>query len=152
MRTNLLNAALLLFLIFQAGAIARENVRAPSLIVPAHYDGPVDPKIHEWMKTLRNKNGKWCCTEADGHVPSGWGLPGTRTQYWVALPSHTLHIDVPDGAVLHEANRLGVPMVWYRSEISPLSGPMPGVRWVIECFLPLSLVAIPASNAERNTG
>jgi hypothetical protein len=90
--------------------------------------------LHEWFEHLASGKGL-CCSFADGYVIEDADWDSEDGHYRVRVPKvagsiDTMWVDVPDEAVISEANRAGRTMVW------PLYG-YEGVS--IRCFMPGSM-------------
>ena len=83
--------------LFAGSATARDDGRYAS--------SPLKP----WFDSLRSKKGL-CCSDADGSVVSDVDWESKDGHYRVRLEGQW--IDVPDDAVLKEANRDGRTLVW----------------------------------------
>jgi len=105
----------------------------------------LDPETRDWVRTLKNKIGGFCCDTADGFPVEvdGWDMAGTvddtsgmgqwaaayaRSGYRVRLADGKWH-DVPNYALIDpRTNKLGYAVVWVR--------PPEGPSFHILCFLP----------------
>jgi len=70
----------------------------------------IDPKIRDWFKSVRSKNGIPCCDIADGHRTDYDQKPDNH--YWVPIAGEWRQ--VPTEAVVENAgNPTGEAIVWY---------------------------------------
>lgn len=75
----------------------------------------------EWVQKQYAKDGHWCCSAADGRpVDARIDADG----HWQAhvtpehFPDATDHwLTIPDDHVLHQANPMGVPLLWYNQRM-----------------------------------
>ena len=111
---------------------------SPWLMFPAlgrNLDGRYeDSPLHEWFERLASGKGL-CCSYADGYVVADADWDSKDGHYRVRMPeavnsNNLLWVDVPNEAVITEANKTGRTMVW------PLYG-YQGVS--IRCFMPGSM-------------
>ena len=80
---------------------------------------------HDWVHGLHSPAGAWCCDISDGHTITDADWQTKNGRYQVRIDREW--IDVPEGAVIGEPNRIGVTIVWYyRMDGNP----------VVTCFLP----------------
>jgi hypothetical protein len=94
----------------------------------AHDDGryaQTDPSIKKWVEGLTDDQGAGCCATADGYAPEEVEWDIDTGKYRVRIDGKW--VDVPDGAVIKEPNRLGYAVVWYWRGYSTIH---------IRCFLP----------------
>ena len=93
-----------------------------------------DSPLHDWFERLASGKGL-CCSYADGYVVADADWDSKDGHYRVRVPeavnsNNLLWVDVPNEAVITEANKTGRTMVW------PLYG-YQGVS--IRCFMPGSM-------------
>src|SRR4051794_1507771 len=88
----------------------------------ARDNGPyaqVSSEIKRWVEGLTDQRGRGCCATADGFKPEEVEWDINQNAYRV--------INVPEGAVIKESNKIGYALVWYYTD----SGNV-----FIRCFLP----------------
>src|SRR5436190_13552970 len=102
------------------------NVRARDLD-GRYTSSPLKP----WFDTLKSSGGSRCCSDADGTALSDIDWEAKDEKYRVRLNGEW--IDVPDDAVVTEANRAGPTMVWPLNKLDGM-----GIR----CFMPGSMSSI----------
>jgi hypothetical protein len=85
----------------------------------------VAPEIKTWIEGLTDHQGHGCCATADGFRPEEVEWDIAKGAYRVMISGHW--INVPDGAVIKEPNRIGFALVWYYTDDGAV---------VIRCFLP----------------
>lgn len=87
-----------------------------------------NPERNDWLKSLHSKNNTWCCNGDDVTYLDGsdWEIKGSR--YRVRVEGQWL--DVPDGALIEEPNRIGTAMVWLSKGYSGTA---------VRCFVPGSM-------------
>lgn len=109
---------------------------------PAHprYAGaePVQysPEILDWIKGLQSSQQRSaCCDLADGDFTQQDLRPGAdgRTHFFATVEGEW--VEIPDGALVREPNRIGRPIVWYSRWMGLNGKPVTFVR----CFLPGAL-------------
>jgi hypothetical protein len=83
--------------------------------------------LKPWFDSLRSGKGP-CCSDADGFALSDPDWESKSGHYRVRVDNEW--IDVPDDAVITEANRAGRTMVW------PIKG---SLGTSIRCFMPGSM-------------
>lgn len=82
-----------------------------------------DPKIRDWIRSLKDKFGVSCCDTADGEEVEGWFFG--ETGYRIKVKG--IWLDVPASALLTVPNLLGYARAWlYYEDGKPK----------IRCFLP----------------
>lgn len=95
-------------------ALSVTSIAASHAIDNGQWSG-VDPKIRDWLKSVRSPRGIPCCDIADGHrtdweirpygyyVPVPWFPPGREN--WIMVPPET---------IVHDAgNPIGDAVIWY---------------------------------------
>ena len=107
------------------GALALVMTSSPALGRGDGRHAQVAPEIRQWMEGLTDAQGRGCCATADGFQPDEVEWDTRENHYRVRIAGAWLV--VPDGAVIHEPNRLGYAVVWYFVDNG---------RVVIRCFLP----------------
>lgn len=70
----------------------------------------VPPEIRRWIERLTDKQGRGCCSTADGY-PAEAEYDRDSNSYRVRIGG--VWYVVPDVAVVTEGNKLGYAMVWY---------------------------------------
>lgn len=70
----------------------------------------VPPEIRRWIERLTDKQGRGCCSTADGY-PAEAEYDRDSNSYRVRIGG--TWYAVPDVAVITEGNRIGYAMVWY---------------------------------------
>lgn len=85
----------------------------------------VSPEINTWIEGLTDDKGRGCCATADGFKPEEVEWDMTQNAYRVMIGGEWFN--VPDGAVIKEANKIGYAIVWYYKDSGKL---------FIRCFLP----------------
>jgi hypothetical protein len=106
----------------------------PAELAEARDDGRYQNLSEEtriWVENLTNRHGKSCCSTADGFKPQAVEWNASANAYMVRLAEHWY--EIPDYAVLREANRLGQAVVWY---VRRTDGYPPPEDLIIMCFLP----------------
>ena len=85
----------------------------------------VHPDIKRWVEGLTDHQGRGCCATADGFRPEEVEWDMTENAY--QRHDQRRVVDVPDGAVIKEVNRIGYALVWYWVDNGSVN---------IRCFLP----------------
>ena len=70
-----------------------------------------DPGIKQWYSAQRNKNGGWCCDNADGH--DFYGDYKLDTDGSVEFDADGVHHKLPPFMVLNGPNPTGHAVWWY---------------------------------------
>ena len=94
-----------------------------------------DTPLREWFNHLASKNGL-CCSFADGYIVEDADWTSQNGHYRVRVPKAAgskdmIWVEVPDGAVIKEPNKLGRTMVWPLYELESV---------LIRCFMPGSMI------------
>ena len=91
-----------------------------------------DP-LRPWFEALKNKDGLYCCAEADGHPldESEWDIKDNTYRVFVQGE----WIVVPDDAVLSDPNKFGKAIVWLHDYADIVSGDVHTITR-IQCFIP----------------
>ena len=88
--------------------------------------------MQPWFESLRDKAGKYCCAEADGHPLDEGEWDMKNDSYRVFLQGEW--IVVPDEAVILGPNKFGKAIVWvWPQEAASFDPP---VSTFIRCFIP----------------
>ena len=91
--------------------------------------------LQPWFKSLRDKSGKYCCAEADGHSLDEGEWDMKNDSYRVFLQGKW--IVVPDEALILGPNKFGKAMVWvWPQEMFASDGFASGGSTSILCFIP----------------
>jgi hypothetical protein len=98
----------------------------------------IDPALQQWFKSQRNPSTNVpCCDTSDGAYAEEDIRDG---HYWARFTAHNIGtgadvasgwMQVPDDAVIKNANRNGAPVVWYYF-MTGSEGPILYIR----CFVP----------------
>jgi hypothetical protein len=110
--------------------LALASALSLACVISTHaFDKPeyesVDPKIRDWFKSVRSKNGVPCCDIADGHRTTWRGT--SEGGYEVPIEGQWRKVP-PEAVVLNAGNPVGEAIVWY-----VLAGPG---AYYIRCFVP----------------
>ena len=88
--------------------------------------------LQPWFKSLRDKSGKYCCAEADGHSLDEGEWDMKNDSYRVFLQGKW--IVVPDEAVILGPNKFGKAIVWvWPHDVTVWGGVSDNP---IKCFIP----------------
>lgn len=122
---------LILFLAYLHGkAFGRE-------LYPGQYSQS-SPEIRKWFRSQENPTTHMnCCSEADGVYAQDDIRDG---HYWTRFTAKIFSGDldsgwmqVPDDTVIHDPNRNGAPVVWWKVESTDSDGT---IKLGIRCFAP----------------
>jgi hypothetical protein len=91
-----------------------------------------DP-LRPWFEALKNKDGLYCCAEADGHPldESEWDIKDNHYRVFVQGE----WIVVPDDALILGPNKFGKAIVWLQDYADLASGEIQPITR-IRCFIP----------------
>jgi len=98
------------------------------LPIPAFDNGQwdsIDPKIRDWFKSVRSKNGIPCCDMADGHRTTWRGT--SEGGYEVPIADEWRKVP-PEAIVYNAGNPTGEAIVWYVKQGENI--------YHIRCFVP----------------
>lgn len=70
----------------------------------------VDPKVRDWFKSVRSRNGIPCCDIADGHSTTWRGT--SEGGYEVPIEGEWRHVP-PEAIVYNAGNPTGEAVVWF---------------------------------------
>jgi hypothetical protein len=90
-----------------------------------------DP-LRPWFEALKNKDGLYCCAEADGHPldESEWDIKDNTYRVFVQGE----WIVVPDDALILDPNKFGKAIVWLQDYADLASGEIQTITR-IRCFI-----------------
>lgn len=94
----------------------------------------------DWVDKLNNANGNRCCQDNDGRRYPVWDTLGKVVEGHNGASGYRIFDegmwkDVPNWAMVNEANLDGIPRVWFES----VQMPYDGVTRRVKCFLVGSL-------------
>jgi hypothetical protein len=111
-------------LIIIAGIISLSCVTVTHAFDNGQYQN-LDPKIRDWFKSVRSKNGVPCCDIADGHRTTWRGT--SEGGYEVPIAGEWRKVP-PEAIVLNAGNPTGEAIVWYVKQGENV--------YYIRCFVP----------------
>jgi hypothetical protein len=111
-------------LIIIAGVISLVCVTQVNAFDSGQYQN-LDPKIRDWFKSVRSKNGVPCCDIADGHRTTWRGT--SEGGYEVPIAGEWRKVP-PEAIVLNAGNPTGEAIVWYVRQGENV--------YLIRCFVP----------------